>query len=160
MIITSEDILKEVKFPNGLDEFQVNPHSIDLRVSEDVTMKVGDHILARTMDIVELPDNIMAVVFPRSSLNRMNVTLDITGVVDAGYSGSLVLPMTAHKDIFIKKGTRIASLIFYRLEKQVKVRLSKYQNSDGSYKPDKTVESDLVEGGNIEELKTKFHVVI
>ncbi len=160
MILNKDTILAEVKFPLGLDKFQVNSHSIDLRVSEDIELQPGLHHIAKTIDIVTLPKNIMAVVFPRSSLNRMNVTLDPTGIVDCGYSGTLVLPLTAHSKTFIRKGTRIASLIFYRAENVSELRQSKYHNSDGAYKPDKTEEASLIEKGCLDDLKKDFAIIL
>ncbi len=83
----------------------------------------------------------------------MKVTLDVTGVVDPGYLGTLILPLTAHADIYIPKGTRIASLIFYRTEDVADVRVSKYHGSDGALKPDKKEETDFLASGDIDMLK-------
>ncbi len=158
MILTTPHILAEVQFEPNLDEFQVNPHSIDLRVDDTYIILPGKHIIAKSMESITLPNDIMAVVYPRSSLNRSNVTLDMTGVVDAGYSGQLIMPLTNHSDKIwrIRVGQRISSLIFHRLETEVTPRLSKYHNSDGKLVADKEEEVSFLEAGNIEGLKLKY----
>lgn len=176
MIITKEKILKEVKFQPVLDVFQVNPHSVDIRLASDVIlppyvhyrpedvarndMRIGvdSHVLGKSMEAIILPSDIMAVVYPRSSTNRRGITLDMTGVVDAGYSGHLTLPFTnwTMQKIVLKRGERVASLVFHRLEEPVTPRLSKYHNSNGEYIPDKSEESKLVETGGIEYLKENY----
>lgn len=160
MIITRDEILNEVKFPNGLDEFQVNPHSIDLRIEDNIVLLPGILTLVKTADIVGLPNNIMGVVFPRSSTNRRMITCNITGVVDAGYEGNLILPLKNEtlQPITLLRGERVASIIFYRLEKPVTVRLSKYHNGGSEYKPDKSAEANLLATGSVEEIKTKYKI--
>lgn len=158
VILTSDLILAEVKFEPALDEFQVNPHSIDLRLAEQIILMPGITVLAKSQDKVTLPGDIAAVVFPRSSTNRRYITLDITGIVDANYSGTLTLPLrnTSQEPILLMKGERVASLVFYRLEKQAVLRLSKYHNSEGNYIPDKGAEAALLAKGDLEGLKAKF----
>ncbi len=158
MILTAGEIKRCVRFETPLDAFQVNPHSVDLRTDSDVVLRPGEHFVARTIDHMTLPNDVMAVVYPRSSLNRSLVTLDMTGIVDAGYSGQLVLPLTNHseKPVRIRKGQRIASLLFHRLEEPVEPRLSKYHGTDGAFLPDKDEEVRLLMAGDIEELKKKF----
>jgi len=159
MILTNDLILTEVKFEPGLDEFQLNPHSVDLRLAEEIVLEpfniTTNTVLAKSLETVTLPGDVMAVVYPRSSTNRRGITLDITGVVDANYSGTLTLPLRNNTDkkIVLMKGERVATLVFYRLEKQAVLRLSKYHGTDGTYKPDKTVETALLESGNLSDLK-------
>lgn len=156
MILTKDEILAEIGFPNGLDAFQVQPHAVDLRIDGDYVLRAGDHVLAKSMDAVRMPADVMAVVYPRSSTNRLRVTLDMTGIVDAGYEGTLTLPLTAWKDTEIKKGTRVASLVFHRLSKAVEVKLSKYHLSSGDYVPDKEDELRLLESGMDEGLRARY----
>lgn len=158
MILTKHAILEEVKFATPLDAFQVNPHAIDLRVDYEYVLKPGEHAIARSMDDMTLPNNVMAVVYPRSSLNRSNVTLDMTGIVDAGYSGQLILPLTNHsqKPVRIHRGQRIASVVFHRLEEPVEVRESKYHRGTGELVPDKEAEVALLVANDVEELKRRY----
>lgn len=158
MILTKEAILQEVNFPRGLDEFQVNPHSVDLRLGEEVVLQPGDTKMAQTLDVVGLPGDVMGVVYPRSSTNRRGVSVHMTGVVDANYEGQLVLPMTnlSHEAVTFMRGERVASIVFHRLERQATLRLSKYHKGDGSYMPDKSEESQLLKSGSLDELKARY----
>ncbi len=67
-------------------------------------------------EIVHLPNNIMALARPRSSLLRCGVTVD-TAVWDAGYSGrSQSLMVVYHPQGFrLQRNARVVQLIFFRL---------------------------------------------
>ncbi|MFC1873858.1 deoxyuridine 5'-triphosphate nucleotidohydrolase [Chloroflexota bacterium] len=67
-------------------------------------------------EIVHLPNNIMALARPRSSLLRCGVTVD-TAVWDAGYSGrSQSLMVVYHPHGFrLQRNARVVQLIFFRL---------------------------------------------
>lgn len=158
MILTKENILVEIGFEPALDVFQVNPHSVDLRACVEVSLMPGVTTHVQTMERVTLPGDVMGVVYPRSSTNRRFIALDMTGVVDANYSGHLMMPMTncTEKPIRILRGERVAQIVFQRLEKQAVLRLSKYHGTDGAYLPDKSDEVVFLETGNVEGLKAKY----
>ncbi len=160
MILTLSKILAEIQFDPQLDEFQLNPHAIDLRVDESYMILPGEHLIVRSMEKVTFPDDVVGVVYPRSSLNRSNVTLDMTGIIDAGYSGQLILPLTNHSGLnfVLHRGQRIASVVFHRLENPVTPRLSKYHDSDGKLVADKKEELAFIEMGNIDGLKARFSI--
>lgn len=158
MILTKEKILAEIQFVPELDSLQVSSHSIDLRLAENHLLMPGVYTMMSTLEEVTLPDDVMGVVFPRSSTNRRFIALDMTGVVDAGYQGHLVLPLTNCniEPIQLYRGERIAQMVFHRLEQPAVLKLSKYHKGDGNYVPDKERELDLVKQGMIQELKAEF----
>lgn len=158
MILTRSAILEEVSFDPKLDVFQIQPHAIDLRIAMDVKLMPGVNVHIATMETVTLPNNVMGVVYPRSSTNRRFIMLDMTGIVDAGYSGRLMLPMTncTDKPIELKEGERVASIVFHRLEEPVEIKISKYHGSDGAYVPDKEDEAALISSGDIAGLKRRY----
>jgi deoxycytidine triphosphate deaminase len=158
MILTKMQILEKKLFATPLDAFQVNPHSVDLRLAQDLRLAPGATMLGTSADRVRLGNDVMGVVYPRSSTNRRNIALGMTGVVDAGYEGGLVLPLTNLNDmeVTLRKGERVASIVFHRLEEPVEPRLSKYHNGDGSYVADKDEEASLIARGRAEELKERF----
>lgn len=155
MILTRDNILEEVKFSPALDEFQVKPHSVDLRLSEGAWIDPGETKILKSMETVSLPANVMGVVYPRSSTNRRGLNVHVTGVVDANYSGTLMIPVTnCGKDpVNLMRGERVASIVFQRLEKQATLRLSKYHGKDGSYIPDKGAEAAFLANGDVAGLK-------
>ncbi len=164
MILTRDKILAEVQFEPSLDTFQVNPHSIDLRLDcaegSKYLILPGATVRFMTIEKVSLPDDVMGIVYPRSSANRRGLNIHMTGVVDAGYSGKLTIPITNASDgpIAILHGERIASIVFHRLEDRATTRLSKYHGGDGSYVPDKEEETRLLEHGRLDLLKEKHAI--
>ncbi len=168
MIITKETYLQEVGIVPKPDKWQINACALDLRVGKEIfytdTQKKfdipdsdyiiiapGNHFLIQTLEKITLPNDIMAVVYPRSSTNRKGITVDMTGIVDPGYSGHLMIPVTNLTDIPIKflLGERIAQIVFQRVETPTEVRESKYQNSSMEAKPDKQEEIDLLKSGEL-----------
>lgn len=158
MILTKQMIKEEVWFDPPLDVFQARPHAVDLRLACDVNLMPGVFTLCGSLEKVRLPNNVMGVVYPRSSLNRRGMALDMTGVVDAGYEGFLVLPITNCNDmpVPLRKGERVASIVFHRLEEPVEPELSKYHKGGASYVPDGADESAMIASGDIDGLKARY----
>jgi len=166
MILNSETFLKEVKIESFVDDWQVNGVSLDLRIGtilylpdmkaeEDigtngVIIHRREHFLIQTLEKVTLPNNIVGIVYPRSSTNRKGITIDQTGIVDPGYSGYLILPITnlSGAPIQFHAGERIAQIVFERCE-PVEVRESKYHNSGIAAKPDKEEEMKVLIDGSL-----------
>ena len=82
-------------------------------------------------EIVHLPNNVMALARPRSSLLRCGVSVG-TAVWDAGYSGrSESLLNVYHPGGFrIQKNARVVQLVFFRLTKETDGYSGTYQNEN------------------------------
>ena len=82
-------------------------------------------------EIVHLPNDIMALARPRSSLLRCGVTVD-TAVWDAGYSGrSQSLMIVYHSQGFrLHKNARVLQLIFMRLTEETDGYRGTYQGEN------------------------------
>lgn len=151
-----------IVFTPPLDRFQLQPHSIDLRigwsfyVSESwqlteegrvavqpdyftkgmnrdylrlVKLRPGQHfellagelVLAASLERLELGSgDIMAVLHPRSSMFRRGFVIQ-GGVVDARYSGQLIIPIlnsTSHT-LKLYPGERVYQLVFHQLSGEV-----------------------------------------
>ncbi|MDB5259204.1 MAG: deoxycytidine triphosphate deaminase [Candidatus Taylorbacteria bacterium] len=207
-ILTSKDILKrieagDISFKPGLDSFQIQGHSVDLRLGytflipktwkhtpqgrvgmpivdfdnmtrdmfEVVELEAGqyfellpqEHVLVSTFETVKVPDDLMAVLYPRSSTNRKGLSLDLTGIVDSGYEGQLILPIrnsTVSNTIRLYPGERICQIIFEELTGKTEMRKSKYHKRDiaeGAQK-EKEDEAKLIKSGAITQLKKDFKV--
>ena len=67
-------------------------------------------------EIVHLPENVMALARPRSSLLRCGVTVG-TAVWDAGYSGRSESLLTFHnpQGFRVQKDARVVQLVFFYL---------------------------------------------
>jgi dUTP pyrophosphatase len=82
-------------------------------------------------EIVHLPNNVMALARPRSSLLRCGVSVG-TAVWDAGYSGrSESLLNVYHPGGFrIQKNARVVQLVFFRLTEETDGYSGTYQNEN------------------------------
>lgn len=207
-IITRADIIERVKegslaFKPSLDQFQLQEHSVDLRLgftfmipkmwhmtphgreSLDIThfdkrnheffdvieLEQGqyfdllpqEYILVSTLEAITMPKDLMAVLYPRSSTNRKGLSLDLTGIVDAGYSGQLVLPIrnnTRSQSVRLYPGERLCQVAFEELKSEVVPRPSKYHQKDiiEGVQMEKKDEVDLISKGDMKTLKEKFKV--
>jgi len=68
----------------------------------------------RTNEIMNFPKDLVALVFPRSSLTRNGASIE-AGVGDAGFQGRYELLLTVFKPITLKKDARIAQMVFLRM---------------------------------------------
>lgn len=208
-IITRQEIIDRVAsgslaFKPGLDQFQLQEHSVDLRLgftfmipkmwhmtpkgreSLDIThfdkhnheyfdvieLEQGqyfdllpqEYILVSTLESLKMSDDLMGILYPRSSTNRKGLSLDLTGIIDAGYDGQLVLPIrnnTRSQAVRLFPGERLCQVVFDQLSKPVTPRLSKYHQKDiiEGVQMEKKDEVDLVTKGDIKALKEKYKAV-
>ena len=82
-------------------------------------------------EIVHLPDNIMALARPRSSLLRCGVTVG-TAVWDAGYSGRSESLLTVHnpEGFTVQKNARVVQFVFFTLTGKTEGYNGIYQNEN------------------------------
>lgn len=169
MIVTKEQYLKEVEIIPRPDKWQINAAALDLRVGTKIyipdeerehelkpgqalCIERGQHFLIQTLEKVTLPATLVGVVFPRSGTNRKGLTVDMTGIVDPGYSGKLMVPVTnlTGKTIQFFVGERIAQIVFHRTEQvPEEIRQSKYHEGEIAAKPDKEEELELLRTGEL-----------
>ena len=207
-IITRKKIIERIKsgklnFKPNLDQFQLQEHSVDLRLgftfmipkmwhmtpkgreSLDIThfdkrnheyfevieLEQGqyfellpqEYILVSTLESISMPKDLMAILYPRSSTNRKGLSLDLTGVIDAGYDGQLILPIrnnTRSQAIRLYPGERLCQVVFEELDEEVEPRQSKYHQKDiiEGVQMEKKDEVELLTSGDIKTLKEKFKV--
>jgi dUTP pyrophosphatase len=86
----------------------------------DFTLEAGERRAVATGLAMELPEGIECQVRPRSGLAlRHGVTLpNAPGTIDPDYRGELkvILQNAGHEPVEIRRGTRIAQLVFARFE--------------------------------------------
>lgn len=212
-ILTKKQIVErinkeEISFTPPLDTFQLQAHSVDLRLGftflipktwnmtkngrealtishldknqpssfDTIELEQGqhfdllpqEHILVSTLESVKVPHNLMAVLYPRSSTNRRGLSVDLTGVIDSGYEGQLVIPVrnNTHSQIIkLYPGERFCQIVFNLLGEKVKPEKSRYHQTDiiEGFKRKKDEESKkedieikLILKGEIEKLKEKY----
>ena len=82
-------------------------------------------------EIVHLPNNVMALATPRSSLLRCGVTVN-TAVWDAGYSGRSQSRMVVYnpQGFRLQKNARITQLVIFRLTGETEGYQGQYQGEN------------------------------
>jgi len=204
-VLTKKEILERVKegsiaFSPSLDKFQIQAHSIDLRIgftfiipkSWTLTsdgrqaLKVdygenrkyfdvvelepgqyfeilpGEFIGISTLESVKVPEDIMGVLYPRSSINRRGLSVDLSGIIDAGFQGTLLVPVrnnTTSQVIRIYPGERFCQIVFEDLAGKVAPRESRYHKKDvvvGVLKEMNASEERCIRRGQIRQLKARF----
>lgn len=217
MVLTQKHIIERIKkkelvFSPNLDRFQMQPHSIDLRLGSDfhlpkswemtkngrvalhidplekyvdnfehIKLKDGqyfellpnEYVVASTMEKIELhAEDLMGVLFPRSSVTRRGLAINLTGLIDVGYKGYLMIPIlnnTHNQVIRVYPGERICSVLFEELSSPITskealihgVAKAKYQNNEIGFigsKTDKQDEIDMIKNGKIKALKNKYSI--
>ena len=118
----------------------------------------GEYVLVSTFETIKLPDDLMAVLYPRSSVNRKGLSVDLTGIIDAGYEGPLTLPIrnnTQSQVIQLHPGERICQIVFEELTHSIKARKSRWHMKDvvEKGKKEKVKETKLLFSGDIKKLK-------
>ncbi len=152
----SIDPLKE----HGPEYFDV----IELEQGQYFELLPEEYVLVSTFETIKVPNDIMAILYPRSSVNRKGLSVDLTGIIDSGYEGPLTLPIrnnTRSQVIRLHPGERFCQVVFEELKTEVKrVRKSRWHQKDvvDKGKKEKMNEMKLVFSGDLKKLK-KDHPV-
>ena len=138
---------------------------IELEEGQYFDILPGEYIIVSTLETIKIPNNLMAILYPRSSTNRKGLSLDLTGIIDSGYEGQLTLPIknnTQSHTIRIYPGERFCQIIFETLTEEIKPIKSRYHNKDiiEGVAKEKNSESTLILKGKIKQLKTDHKVNI
>ena len=86
----------------------------DLYASEDAVVVGRQRTTIKTGVSFEMPDGLAGLIWPRSGLSVKKGLDVLAGVVDSGYRGEVMVCLynTSDEDVEIKRGDRIAQIIF------------------------------------------------
>jgi dUTP pyrophosphatase len=86
----------------------------DLYADEDKFIFGNKRTTIKTGISLEMPDNLAGLIWPRSGLSVKKGIDVLAGVIDAGYRGEIMVCLynTSDEDVEIKRGDRIAQMIF------------------------------------------------
>ncbi len=135
---------------------------IELEEGQFFEILPHEYVIVATLEKIKLPQDLMAVLYPRSSVSRRGLSVDSSGIVDAGYEGNLIIPLrnnTASQVIRLFPGERFCQLVFHDLGIKVVPQKSRYAKKDivvGVLPERNREEAKLVQKGKIKELKKKF----
>ncbi|MAG02000.1 dCTP deaminase [Candidatus Pacearchaeota archaeon] len=95
---------------------------------KDIIIKPGDYFLVKTIEKVNLPDNIAAIFRPRSTLQRSGIAL-FTATANPGYRGELTfgLKNMGNNDFKIELGTRFVHIVFFDTSENVSAYRGQWQ---------------------------------
>jgi dCTP deaminase len=137
---------------------------VELEPGQYFEVLVGEGVIASTLERISLPNDLVGHLYPRSSVNRRGLAVDLSGIVDAGYQGNLIIPVhnnSLSRVVRIYPGERFCQLTFTRLSGTTLPRPSRYQNKDiivGVLPEHDAAEVELIRAGRIEELKRRFGI--
>ncbi|MFQ6136125.1 MAG: dCTP deaminase [Candidatus Hydrothermarchaeales archaeon] len=155
MFLGHEEILKRIERENLLENVDldnVQGAGIDVRIDrlyslasgakilekdvalpeikevEDFVLRPKSFYLLKTLEKVNMPSDLVAFMFPRSSLFRCGVSLR-TAVIDPGYRGELTVGIYNENDyeVKIERHARFAQVVFAKVEGLTKLYKGRYQ---------------------------------
>jgi len=147
---------------------------VELEQGQYFELLPGEYIIVSTLESVKVPNDLMAVLYPRSSTNRKGLSVDLTGIIDSGYEGQLAIPVrnnTAHQVVKLYPGERFCQVVFDRLDQEIEIVESRYHKkdiiegfvlkknlSDNTNINHGDSEIELVSTGKITELKKEYNL--
>ncbi len=98
--------------------YGLGPASYDVRLGEEVSIPPGKFALASTLELFNMPLDLIGVVHDKSTWARMGLVVQNT-LIDPGWRGHLTLELTLHHDempLVIEAGAPIAQVVFHMLD--------------------------------------------
>lgn len=137
---------------------------LELEQGQAFDLLPQEYVLVSTFETVKIPNDLMAILYPRSSVNRKGLSVDLTGIIDSGYEGPLTLPIrnnTRSQVIQLHPGERICQIVFEELKHPVEARKSRWHMKDvvDKGKKEKSKEMKLVFNGDIKKLKSDYKIL-
>ncbi len=114
---------------NGMS-FGLSAAGYDIRIAEHVNLAPGEFALASSIDLFNMPLDVIAFVHDKSTWARRGLAVQNT-VIEPGWRGYLTLELTNHgKDyITILGGMPIAQIVFQQLDQPTEQPyVGKYQD--------------------------------
>ena len=103
----------------------------DENKSDKIKLEKGKYYVIKTIEKVNTPTDLAGKIIPRSTLFRSGLLL-LGGFVDPGYCGELTLGLIniSNQDFTIELGSRVANLVFHKVEGQTKEYKGNYQGGE------------------------------
>ncbi|HVT75127.1 MAG TPA: dCTP deaminase [Candidatus Paceibacterota bacterium] len=144
--------------------------TLELEQGQYFELMPGEYVIVSTLEKITMPKDLMAVLYPRSSVNRKGLSVDLTGIVDCGYEGQLAVPVrnnTSHQVIRLYPGERFCQLVFEETGEEIEDKTNRYSKKDiieGAIRSNPGLdgkdeeEMELIQKGDIKGLKAKFKI--
>ena len=136
--------------------------TVELEPGQIFDLLPGECVIVSTLETIQMPDHLVGHMYPRSSVNRQGLAVDLSGIVDAGYEGHLVIPVRNNNlsnVVRVYPGERFCQLTFTALTAPAQTRRSRYHQRDiaaGVLPEQNQDEVRLIRAGDIEALKQRY----
>ncbi len=139
--------------------------SMELEPGQVFDVLPGESLLVSTLEMIRMPAHLVGHMYPRSSVNRQGLAVDLSGIIDAGYEGNLIIPVRNNNIANVVRlypGERFCQLTLTALESAAQTRASRYHKRDiaaGVLPELNNDEVELVRRGDIVTLKKRYGVL-
>ena len=96
---------------------------------KEITLKPGEFVLVKTIEKVNLPDDIVGIFRPRSTLQRCGVALS-TSTANPGYRGELTFGMynLGKNNFKFELGARFVHILFFKTSENFSAYRGQWQH--------------------------------
>lgn len=114
-LLTNKELIKDQNYNND----QIQPASIDLRISETITLSAHSTKLASTLEYIQIPNDCIGRVEGRSSYGRLFIMIhSCAGFIDPGFKGEITLELVNFQNtpFTFNKGDKVCQLVLEKLD--------------------------------------------
>lgn len=102
--------------------------------TDNYVLRPGSFVLAHSLEVFEIPTDVIGFVYDKSTLARIGLALQNT-VLEPGWKGQITLEISNHGecDVILQPGVGIAQVLLFRLDEDCEKPYGdgKYQNQEG-----------------------------
>ena len=112
----------------------------DSKTQVEVSIEPGEYYLISTVEKINTPDDLMPMIYPRSTLFRAGALL-LNSKTDPGYSGTLTMGLTnlSKFPLKLQMGARICNMVFYKIEGETVTYRGQHQGGRISFDEEQQV---------------------
>lgn len=106
---------------------------------EKLVLYPGEVVLATTLEVIKMPRNVCGDLKLKSTIGRSWINHSLAGWIDPGFAGQITLELQniGKKYYVLRKGMKIAQLIFFQMEADPEIAYGemgrgRYQNQKGA----------------------------
>jgi len=161
----------------GRAAVQLDPTQDKSDSFEEITIKEGQYfeilpkefVLGTTLEEIHLASNhLMGVLYPRSSVNRRGLAINMSGIIDVGYKGRLIIPLmnnTESQVIRLYPGERVCQVVFMELSSSLNkadaqrhglTKAKYHEKKHVASRKDRNDENILIRSGKLSQLKKTY----
>ncbi|HHR6136546.1 TPA: dCTP deaminase domain-containing protein [Providencia alcalifaciens] len=118
-IVTSDDFSLDITLGMSWNEnYSYNDRSLFLIEGDSITIKPKSSVVVSIGEKILVPNNMFGFVISTGSIFLQHGVQSPSAKVEPGYEGVLILRLVNYSDssVSIKKGDKIASVVFFRTE--------------------------------------------